>query len=118
MKSLIKEDLIKIHNDLVAISGEELDILSENNLNEIVRRHGKSKTLVKGATVLLHDIPHLQPFSEGNKRTAFASFKVFLELNNKNLKASNKKLEDIILRSVNNNITLFGVEKWLKKKIT
>lgn len=118
MESLIKEDLIKIHNDLVTISGEELDILSENELNEIVRKHGKSKTFVKRAAVLLHNMSHLQPFSEGNKRTAFASFKVFLELNNKTLKASNKKLEDIILRSVNNNITLAGVEKWLKKRIT
>lgn len=57
MQSLTKEDLIKIHDDLVKISGEESDILSEYKLNKIAFRHQRVKTLVKKAAVLLHDIP-------------------------------------------------------------
>ena len=109
--------MIKIHNDLVKISGEELDILSENKLKLILRKYRNSKSLVEKVAILLHDIPYFQPFSEGNKRTAFFSLKIFIELNNWHLIASNKELEHIILRSVNNNITLNGVEVWLRKKI-
>lgn len=117
MQNLTKEDLIKIHDELVKISGEEFDILSENKLNKLVQKHQQRKTLIKKAAVLLHDTPYFQPFSEGNKRTAFSSVKVFLELNNKQLQASNEELEDIIIRSVNNNLTLRDVEKWLIKRI-
>lgn len=53
MQSLTKGDLIKIHDDLVKISSEELDILSEYKLDKIVFRHKKAKTLVKKAAVLL-----------------------------------------------------------------
>lgn len=117
MQSLTKADLIRIHDDLVKITGEEYDILSEVKLTEIVDRHEKSKNLVRKAAILLHDTPNFQPFSEGNKRTAFSSFKVFMELNGLEVKVSNNELEDIILRSVNNNITLRDVEKWLKKNL-
>jgi len=117
MQSLTKADLIRIHDDLIRITGEEHDILSEVKMTEIMHRHEKSNNLFKKAAILLHDIPNSQPFSEGNKRTAFSSFKVFMELNDREVKVSNKELEDIILRSVNNNITLSGVIKWLKKKL-
>lgn len=117
MRNLTKEDLIKIHEDLVKVSSEEEDILSEYKLNLIVNRHQKSRTIVKKGAVLLHHISYLQPFSEGNKRTAFSSLKVFIELNKKLLRATNKELENIILKGVNNNIKLRDVEKWLKKRI-
>lgn len=115
MKNLTIEDLIKIHDKLVAASGEELDILSNHKLGEIIENHEKAKTLFKKAAILLHDIPHLQPFSEGNKRTAFSSFKIFVKLNELKIELSNDDLEDIIIKSVNDNITLNGVEKWLRK---
>ncbi len=117
MQNLTKEDLMKIHFNLVKISGEEPDTLSKYKLNVIIHKHEKAETLVKKAAVLLHDIPNLQPFSEGNKRTAFSGFKVFMELNDRKVTISNKELEDVILRCVNDNITLKGVEKWLKRRI-
>ena len=117
MQNLTKEDLVKIHFDLVKISGEEPNTLSEYKLNEIIHKHEKAKALVEKAAVLLHDIPNLQPFSEGNKRTAFSGFKIFIELNDRKIAISNKELEEVILRCVNDNITLRDVEKWLKGRI-
>ena len=92
MQNLTRAELTKIHDELARISNEELDILSEYKLYRLVLKHKKAKNLVKKAAVLLHDIPHFQAFSEGNKRTAFSSLKIFLKLNNKKLKASNKEL--------------------------
>ncbi len=117
MKNLTRDDLIKIHEEIIRIGGEEMEVLSNIRLNEVVSKHKKSKTLAGKAAVLLHDIPYFQPFIEGNKRTAFSSFKVFLDLNSKKVKVGNRELEVIILRSVNNNNSLRDVEKWLKKKL-
>lgn len=118
MQLLTKKDIINIHAELVRISGEELGILSGSKLDKLLSKYRKTSKLSRRAAILLHDIAHFQAFSEGNKRTAFSSFKVFLEINGIGIKASNEELESVILRSVNNNISLDGVEKWLKERLT
>src|SRR3989338_3329090 len=108
---LSKDGIIEIHNNIVLASGEEIGILSEHSLDLIVMRHKKAKTVHGKATILLHEIPRLQPFGEGNKRTAFASIMIFLKYNKKELKMSKKRIEEIIIYSVNNNLTLREVGK-------
>ena len=114
---LSKEEIIEIHDNIVKVSGEELDILSKTELDSIAFRHKQAKNLTKKAAILLHDIPRLQPFSEGNKRTAFASTMIFLSYNKKRLKLSKRRVEEIIIYSVNNNLTLRDVEKILKEAV-
>ena len=89
MANLRKEEIIEIHDEIVKNSQEESGILSENKLNSIALRHKKAKTIVKKTAILLHDIPHFQPFNEGNKRTAFATSMVFLKYNKKLLLRKN-----------------------------
>jgi len=114
---LNKDEIIEIHNNIVENSNEELDILSRHTLDLIAKKHKIAKTLHKKAAILLHDIPNLQPFSEGNKRSAFASTMIFLKYNKKKLKLGKKRTEEIIIYSVNNNLTLRDVEKILKEAI-
>ena len=115
--TLTKSQILEIHDKLVRSSGEEIDVLSNYKLNSIVLRHKGAKTLAKKAAIFLHDIPNFQPFSEGNKRTAFASTMIFLKYNKKKLKLPKKVLEEIIIYSVNNNLTLREIERILKKAI-
>ena len=115
--SLDKKEVLEIHGKIVESSGEELSILSKHKIDSIIIRHNRAETIAKKATILLHDIPHLQPFSEGNKRTAFASTIIFLKYNKKNLKLSRKRIKEIIIYSVNNNLTLRDIEKILEKAI-
>ncbi len=114
---LSKDEIIEIHDNIVESSNEETDILSEHSLDLIAAKHKKAKTICEKAAILLHDIPNLQPFNEGNKRTAFASTMIFLKYNKKKLKLSKRRIEEIIIYSVNNNITLKEVERILKRAI-
>lgn len=117
ISNLNKEEIIEIHNNIVKSTSEELDILSEHKLDAIISKHKRAKTLTRKAAILLHDISYLQPFSEGNKRTAFASTMIFLKYNKRELKLSKRRVEEIIIYSVNNNLTLGEVEKILKEAI-
>ncbi len=115
--NMSKNAIIEIHDNIVGESGEETDILSRNELNTIIRNHRKARTLYRKAAILLHDIPRAQPFSEGNKRTGYASTMIFLKFNGKSLRLRKSRIERIIIYSVNNNLTLGEVEKILKRSV-
>ncbi|MFX1286120.1 MAG: type II toxin-antitoxin system death-on-curing family toxin [Promethearchaeota archaeon] len=85
---LLREDIIKIHDDQISRYGGESGILLSDNL-DLCATNYKNKLfgkktfpgLINKAAALLRDIIKLHPFVDGNKRTAFQCANTFLKLN-------------------------------------
>lgn len=73
-------------------------------------------TLFEKAAALMHSLLKNHQFVDGNKRTAYASTGVFLELNGYQLKNAGKKIALNFTRKVENtSLSLEEIATWLKK---
>jgi death-on-curing protein len=73
--------------------------------------------LIKKASFLLFRITSVQPFHEGNKRTAYVTTKAFLNVNGFSIYVLKEEIFEILEGIVFGRIDLNHVEEWLKNRL-
>lgn len=73
--------------------------------------------MIKKASLLLFRITSVQPFHEGNKRTAYVTTKAFLDDNGFSIRATRNEIFDIPEGIVFGRVHLNHVEQWLKDRL-
>ena len=116
---------IKIVKERNERQGVNLDRLNEifsfaNSINPDIEPDRKKRILKKAARII-SGITWLQPFDNGNKSTALASGKMFLNRNGFDLSINNKQiyflLERISMKFENDSSIYSEMEEFLFKKV-
>ncbi len=118
------EAIAEFNKQEVTGSSEQYKLEDENRLRKIledVKMEGKGLptklALIKKASFLLFRITSVQPFHEGNKRTAYVTTKAFLNANGFSIRVSKEEIFEILEGIVFGRINLNDVEKWLKERL-
>lgn len=118
------EAIVEFNKHEVSSSSEEYKLEDENRLRKIlegVRQQGEDlptkEALIKKASFLLFRITSVQPFHEGNKRTAYVTTKAFLNANGFSIHVSKEEVFEILEGIVFGRIHLNHVEEWLKDRL-
>ena len=120
IKLITKEQIIDTNKrimDLRLDPGDIFFIRDDATLDFVVYRFQQSHTLEEKAAVILYHIARNQIFGNGNKRTSIESAKLFLDLNEYRIKATDEELENAVLSIANNEIGYHKVFAWLKDKV-
>ena len=116
VKYLTKEEIIKIHNEIIEKFGGTEGLLNEGLLDIVLEQVKISKDIIQKSIILLFGIIQNHPFVDGNKRTALESFYTFLNYNSIIFKIKDiNKAEEIILRIAKNDISRNLVRIWIKE---
>ena len=116
VKYLTKEEIIKIHNEIIEKFGGTKGLLNEGLLDIVLEQVKISKDIIQKSIILLFGIIQNHPFVDGNKRTALESFYTFLNYNSIIFKIKDiNKAEEIILRIAKNDISRNLVRIWIKE---
>ena len=75
------------------------------------------KSLAAMAAAYLFHICKNHPFADGNKRTALAAAGVFLFLNGKRLRATNRELEQITRRVAEGAMPKGELVRWFEERV-
>lgn len=112
------EDVIDIHALQIARFGGSPGIRDAGQLESALfrPRSGYYADIVEEAAALWESLSHNHPFVDGNKRTAFASMLIFLQLNGWRVKASAGDVLDFLIPLYETQTFSFGtLEPWLRK---
>ena len=82
-------------------------------LEHIVLECGKTKGINRKASALLYEIATKHPFWDGNKRTAFASAEMILNMNGKKIVVSELTKFDLLFRMANRQFKEQNVVIWV-----
>ncbi|EKD32715.1 MAG: hypothetical protein ACD_76C00161G0014 [uncultured bacterium] len=123
MRYLLPEEILVIH-DLIINEIGGLHGVRDTGL--LISSCERPKTSVFGkeqfegvhakAATYLDSIARNHVFSDGNKRTAIASAARFIEINGFELVASNKEVEDFVLRVATQHLEIDVIADWFKSK--
>lgn len=118
------EAIVEFNRQEVTSSSEQYKLEDENRLRKIledVKKQGEElsikEALIKKASFLLFRITSVQPFHEGNKRTAYVTTKAFLNANGFSIRVSKEEVFEILEGIVFGRINLNHVEQWLKDRL-
>ncbi|MFY3741770.1 MAG: death-on-curing protein [Candidatus Nitrosomirales archaeon] len=118
------EAIVAFNEREVIGSSEEYRLEDEKRLRKIlddVKEYGEGLStkdaLMKKASLLIFRITLVQPFHEGNKRTAYVSAKAFLNDNGFSILAPKEEVFEILEGVVFGRIDLNHVETWLKNRL-
>ena len=97
---LTSADILGIHAVLLQRYGGASGIRDKGCLDGAVFRPqcGYYKNIIEEACALLESLLINHPFFDGNKRTAFAAFEIFLRINGYSVKADNNVLYSHIIQ--------------------
>ncbi len=97
---LTAADILGIHSVMLQRYGGASGIRDKEGLEAAVFRpqNGYYQNIVEEGCALMESILVNHPFLDGNKRTAFAAFDVFLKINGYTVKADNATLYKAILK--------------------
>lgn len=119
IKYLTKEEIIKIHNEIIENFGGTKGLINEGLLEVVLEQVKISKDVIQKSIILLFGIIQNHPFVDGNKRTALENFYTFLNYNSLHFKIEDiNKAEDIILKIARNEISRNSVRKWIEDIIS
>ena len=125
MRYLSIDDILEIHQTMISLFGGESGLLSEGALENCVAVPmiavfgiEPNPTLWDKAASLMHCIVTRHPFVDGNKRTAWASMKVFLLLNDYRLATETEESESVILNVIGGVIDIDALSKWIEAHST
>jgi len=107
-KTLAKETIIKINEQF-----HDGIMRNEAELEHIVFKVGNTRGVDRKAAMLLMEIARRRPFNDGNKRTAFESMLVLLELNGKKLKVGAASRFNVVVWSVKPRTNIDEVVTWI-----
>jgi death-on-curing protein len=117
---LSKTQVIDLHDTLIEEHGGSHGIRDENALDSAIRapefRHYyENADEAKCASTYAYHLTKNHAFVDGNKRTAAGAAEVFLDMNNKELKASNEQIKDLILGIADGSVSRETSDTWLAK---
>lgn len=115
-------EVYKIHELIIARAGTKALVRDFSLLHSAVERpratfDGRDlyPTIFAKAAALLQSICLNHPFTEGNKRTAFAVTHEFLWINGWYLKVGRNEAVDFMIKVDNQKPDLIKIASWLKK---
>ena len=125
MRFLLVEDIIRIHEQVVAHSGGSLGILNQAALESAVAQPQQSfsgidlyEGLVDKAAALAFFLALNHPFIDGNKRVAYTAMEVFLVLNGYEVVTSVDDSESTFLDLAAGRLTRQQLTEWLRQRIS
>lgn len=124
MRFLSVEDILRLHERVIAGSGGSLGILSQAALESAVTQPQQSfagadlyGSLAEKAAALAFFLALNHPFIDGNKRVAYTAMEVFLVLNGYEVIASVDDAESTFLDLAAGNLTRQQLTEWLSQRI-
>ncbi len=118
------EQVLAIHQRVIEEFGGEPAILDDGLLESAAMMPAAQyagKFLHKGlpamAAAYLFHLCRNHPFMDGNKRTALAAAEVFLLLNNHQLRATNRELEQLTLGVAEGKLSKEDVTAFLRRHV-
>jgi death on curing protein len=113
-------EVLSIHSVLIKKYGGTSGAVDIGLLESALFRPqtGYYKDLISQATALFESLIINHPFTDGNKRTAFAVTDVFLRINGFHFIVNDNDIYQIIIKLLNSNTFKFEVLNiWMKKSI-
>jgi death on curing protein len=116
----MQEMILGIHERIIEISGGEHGVRDSGGIyNSIYKllnyqlRDNKTPTHI--GTFILNEFARRHYFSDGNKRTAYATAKIFMLINKYHLKINYKKATTFIIEiaEFNSKVTFEEIKEWL-----
>lgn len=107
-KTLAKEAIIEINRRFAGGA-----IRSEAEIEHIVLKVADTRGIDRKAATFLLEISRRHPFVDGNKRTAFESMLVFLELNGKKLEVGGASKFNVVVWSVKPRTSIEEIVTWI-----
>jgi death on curing protein len=124
-KFLGKEDVIRIHDELVSETGESSNIINEGLLESALHSPQATfggeylhPTIYEQASAYLFHIACNHAFEQGNKRTAFAAMVTFLNANDYNIEITEEEAEKLTVQIVTHEISKEELPTILKNYVT
>lgn len=118
-KYLTKEEIIKIHDDVIQRTGGTSGIINEGMLDFVLEHMKVPKDIVGQALTLLFGIIERHPFVDGNKRTGLECTDIFLDYNLKNFKIKDiDEAEAVVLSIARGEASRNRVRKWIEKQVS
>ncbi len=114
------EQVMAIHQDQIERFGGSLGILNKGALESALARprSGYYNDIVEEAAALLESLATNHPFTDGNKRVAFAATDTFLRLNGYFVDCDNDEADQFIRRIlVDNSSRLCKIQAWLRESM-
>ena len=115
VRDLTIEEIIEIHDRIIATTGGESGIQSNGNLDFTVEQVKFAEDFIKKAAILMRGIIERHPFIDGNKRTGLRCLETFLRYNYKEVMAEDKDLKEMLLNIAMGNLTLPEIIRWLNE---
>ena len=119
---LTLEQLLVIHEDQIERYGGSSGIRDLGLIESALFRPQSTfggedlyPSLFEKAAAFMHSILKNHAFVDGNKRTATVSTLVFLALNGKEVKVSQKELVQFAISVENGKLSLEDISSWLEK---
>jgi death-on-curing protein len=120
----VRADVLRnVHQRLIETYGGLAGIRDVNALESAIARPrnlaayvGEESVATLGA-VLAWAIVRSHPFSDGNKRAAFAALTIFLEINGHRLACSEVEETAMILRAAASEITEDAFTAWVERSV-
>ncbi|OGK30217.1 hypothetical protein A3B02_02170 [Candidatus Roizmanbacteria bacterium RIFCSPLOWO2_01_FULL_42_14] len=117
------EEVVIIHEKMIAIGGGASDILNIDLLHASVERpramFGGTYVYISifdMAAALIQSLVKNHPFLDGNKRTAFFSGMRFLEINGHQLSANREEIVTFIVSIDQDNLSIEKISQWLSQR--
>lgn len=115
------DDVYTIHQEIIKRAGSIASVRDFSLLHSAVERPkatyaGKDMypTIFSKAAALLHSICMNHAFTDGNKRTSWATAHKFLWMNGYHLRATNAEAVSFMLSVDNEKLSLKEISSWLK----
>jgi len=111
-------DVLSIHEDLISTYGGSHGLRDAGQLEAALFRpqSGYYEDVIAQASALWESLSQNHPFIDGNKRAAFASMLIFLEINNVSLAANEDEVWEFVHDLYENGDFSFEVlDIWLRK---
>ena len=121
MKYLTAQDILVLHAKVVEQTGGSQGIRDVHLLASLVERPKTSfggkemfPSIFEKAATYLESLAKYHVFVDGNKRTAITASARFLFLNGYKLSATNKEVEDFVVRVASEKVELSEIAGWFK----
>jgi death-on-curing protein len=121
MKYLTKEEIIKIHKEIVQLYGIDSTILQPSNIDISIEAPKRMvygieiyNSLTKKAAALMLNLLKLHPFVDGNNRTGLAATSLFLEINGRELTSNSTSEVNACLETSICTWELDSVTQWIQ----
>ena len=125
MKSLILEQIIKLHDDIITKTSGSYGIRNIDILQslvycpfQIVFNEECYKTDLEKICKLSFELVKQHPFIDGNKRIGAHILLVLSKVNNLTFQYSQKELSDLFLKLANSEYDYNDLLNWIRRRVT